>query len=158
MTWPIPKWITAVICLSAAGLTLYWGWAREFMAIDRCLDDGGGYEELWQTCEKSWLQDPKASYHVPTYTGVLDGKKVKLKLRSDASAYRMVEDGLHITGDLHTERGFDRNDNATVYVLNAFSEAHRQIRFLAFKNAEVDELVRIGADQRLQKQAVLRAR
>ena len=158
MTWHMPKWLAAVICIIAAALALYWGWAREFMAIDRCLDDGGGYEELWQTCEKSGLQDPSVSYHVPIYTGVLDGKKVKLKLRSDSSAYRMDHDGLHITGDLKTERGFDGDDNATVYVLNAFAQAHRQIRFLVSKNGKVDELVRIGPDQRLQKESVLRAR
>ena len=158
MNRPSTQCLAGLICLSAAGIALYWGWAREFIAIDRCLDQGGGYEELWQTCERSSQEDPGGAYPGPTYSGVLDGKNVELKLRGDASAYRMVEDGLRVMGDLNTERGFASDPDATVYVLNPYAKAHQQIRLRVSKNAGTDELVQVGADEPDTAKAVLRAR
>ena len=48
MTLRAPLWLLIGICLGAACVTLYFSWAKEFIAVDRCLDAGGSYEERWQ--------------------------------------------------------------------------------------------------------------
>ena len=41
MTVHTPKWLLIALCIGAACVGLYVSWAQEFIAIDRCLDDGG---------------------------------------------------------------------------------------------------------------------
>lgn len=74
MKRPSTQWLAGLICVCAAGIALYWGWARELIAID------------------------------------------------------------------------------------PYAEAHQQIRLLVSKNAEVDELVRVGNDDPDTANAILRAR
>jgi hypothetical protein len=93
----------------------------------------------------------------PVYVGTIDGQSVRLKLRDDALGYRMIAPPLRILGDLNTLRGFERDDNAVVYVLNASGEEARQIRLLLTKTGTRDELVRIGPDDKLHTKEVLRA-
>ena len=64
------------MCIGAACAGLFVSWAREFIAIDRCLDEGGRYEALWQTCSKTGAENPRTDFSVytgPVYSGVLDG-------------------------------------------------------------------------------------
>ena len=54
----MPKWVLIALCIGAACVGLYVSWAHEFIAIDRCLDDGGRYEERSQTCDKTGTDRP----------------------------------------------------------------------------------------------------
>jgi hypothetical protein len=58
MTVHTPKWLLIALCIGAACVGLYVSWAQEFIAIDRCLDDGGRYEERSQTCDKTGTDRP----------------------------------------------------------------------------------------------------
>ena len=69
----------------------------------------------------------------------------------------MIAPPLRILGDLNTLRGFELDDNAVVYVLNASGEEARKIRLLLTKTGTRDELVRIGPDDKLGTKEVLRA-
>ncbi len=146
MTLRIPPWLALAVCTIAGFVALYLSWGRAFVANDRCLDDGGRYEERWDTCNKSTQTSPRTTYNGPTYVGELDGQNIELQLRDDLLGYRMLADGQRVIGDLNTERGHDRDPNATVYVLNPFSEHDRQVRFVVTKNAGVEELVLLGPD------------
>ena len=59
MTQLMPKWFLITACIGAASVALYFSWAREFIAIDRCLDEGGRYEERSQTCDKTGTERPE---------------------------------------------------------------------------------------------------
>lgn len=160
MTVHTPKWLLIALCIGAACVGLYVSWAQEFIAIDRCLDDGGRYEALWQTCSKTGAENPRTNFTIytgPVYSGVLDGQKIQLQIRDDAQTYRMVKDGLRIEGEMNTEKGFEHQGNAVVYVLNPWAEDPMQIRLLLSKTGSGQELVLIGPNHRLQKDVTLRA-
>jgi hypothetical protein len=69
----------------------------------------------------------------------------------------MIAKPLRTVGDLNTLRGFERDDKAVVFVLNAFDEEERQIRLLVSKDSSRDELIRIGPDGKLRTNEVLHA-
>jgi hypothetical protein len=50
------KWFTWAFCLCAALVAIYFFWAKEFIAIDRCLDSGGAYDTQRQVCERDALE------------------------------------------------------------------------------------------------------
>lgn len=68
---------------------------------------------------------------------------MSLQLRDDFLGYRMVDGGLRVVGDLNTEKGFGKEDNAVVYVLNANAEDAKQLRFLLKKGEGVDSLLQV---------------
>lgn len=74
---------------------------------------------------------------------MLKGKTVRLSLRDKLLKYQMIEDGLRIVGDLNTEKGIEKDDNATVYVLNSNAEDSKQIRFVASTSGGKPELLLI---------------
>ena len=51
MTPHIPKWQLITIGLTGCLVALYFYWAQEFIAMDRCLDAGGAYNTAAQVCE-----------------------------------------------------------------------------------------------------------
>ena len=135
--------ILSIALFFASAYLAYSVWVKDFIAEDRCLDAGGAYEKVWQTCSKSMSDGPKTTFDGPVYAGSLDGKEVSLQLRDDFSGYRMVDGGLRVVGDLNTEKGFGKEDNAVVYVLNPSAEAAKQLRFLLKKGEGVDSLLQI---------------
>ena len=149
--------LSITLCFSSAYLVNS-VWVKDFIAEDRCLDAGGAYEKVWQTCSKSNSDGPKTSFGGPVYAGSLDGKEVSLQLRDDFSGYRMVDGGLRVVGDLNTEKGFGKEDNAVVYVLNPSAETSKQLRFLLKKGDGVDSLLQVSADEDLVTGAALHAR
>lgn len=160
MTVRMPKWWLIAACLGAASVALYFSWAREFIAIDRCLDEGGRYEALWQICSKTGAENPRTDFSVytgPVYSGELGGQKVHVQIRDDFQKYRMVKGRLRIEGDLNTEKGFEKNDDAVVFVLNPEADDPMQIRFLLSPSRPNEALVLIGPDHQLQKDVALRA-
>jgi hypothetical protein len=139
-------WIILILSIAlffASAYLAYSVWVKDFIAEDRCLDAGGAYEKVWQTCSKSMSDGPKTTFDGPVYAGSLDGKEVSLQLRDDFSGYRMVDGGLRVVGDLNTEKGFGKEDNAVVYVLNPSAEAAKQLRFLLKKGEGVDSLLQV---------------
>jgi hypothetical protein len=150
-------WLAVTALTGAASAAAYFLWVQNFIAIDRCMDAGGAYDMAWQVCDKSNAESISTQFTGPVYVGTIDGQSVRLKLRDDALGYRMIAPPLRILGDLNTLRGFERDDNAVVYVLNASGEEARQIRLLLTKTGTRDELVRIGPDDKLHTKEVLRA-
>jgi hypothetical protein len=162
MAAKIKKWLSIVamvaIATCMAATCLYFVWAKEFIAIDRCLDAGGVYEKDWETCNKSMSDMPKTTFTGPVYAGTLNGKKVRLQLRDDYLGYRMIENGLRTVGDLNTERGFGSDNDSVVYVLNPTGyDEPRQTRFLRTQINGVEELQPIAPGDKLQKDSPLRA-
>lgn len=160
MTLRTPLWLLIGICFGAACVALYFSWAKEFIAVDRCLDAGGSYEERWQTCNLHQIEDPAEKLSVytgPVYTGALDGQQVHLQIRDDFQTYRMVKDGLRMEGDVNTEKGFEQDHNAVVYVLDWKTDAPLQTRLLLDQHGGIAQLRLIGVDLKLQKDAALRA-
>lgn len=150
-------WLAIAACAGAALATAYFLWVQNFVAMDRCMDEGGAYDMAWQVCDKSTAESTSTQFTGMVYVGNIDGQRSRLQLRDDALGYRMIAAPLRILGDLNTLRGFERDENAVVFVLNANSEEARQIRFLLSKNSARDELVRIGPDGKLRTNEVLRA-
>ena len=149
-------WLAVTAFAGAASAAAYFLWVQNFIATDRCLDAGGAYDMAWQVCDKSNAESTSTQFTGPFYLGTIDGQSVRLQLRDDALGYRMIAPPLRILGDLNTLRGFERDDNAVVYVLNANGEETRQIRFLLSKDGNRDELIRIGPDDKLHTKEVLR--
>ncbi len=132
--------LSITLCFSSAYI-VYSVWVKDLIAEDRCLDAGGAYEKVWQTCSKSMSDGPKTTFSGPVYAGSLMGRDVSLQLRDDFLGYRMVDGGLRVVGDLNTEKGFGKEDNAVVYVLNPSAEDAKQLRFLLKKGEGVDSLL-----------------
>ena len=149
--------LSIALCFSTAYLA-YSAWVKDFIAEDRCLDAGGAYEKVWQTCSQSMSDGPKTTFSGPVYAGSLEGKEVSLQLRDDFLGYRMVDGGLRVVGDLNTEKGFGKEDNAVVYVLNPSAEAAKQIRFLFKKIDGVDSLLQVKSGEDVLTGAALHAR
>ena len=122
---------------------VYSVWVKDLIAEDRCLDAGGAYEKVWQTCSKSMSDGPKSTFSGPVYAGSLEGRDVSLQLRDDFLGYRMVDGGLRVVGDLNTEKGFAKENNAVVYVLNPSAEAAKQLRFLLKKGEGANSLLQV---------------
>lgn len=122
------------------------------------MDAGGAYDTAWQVCDKSSAESSASQYTGPVYAGTIDGQSVRLQLRNDTLGYRMITEPLRIVGDLNTLRGFERDDNAVVFVLNASDNVAQQIRLLSSKSSVADELIRIGLDDKLSTREVLRAK
>lgn len=152
------KWPLVLLCIALVGVCIFFLRAREFMAIDRCMDAGGAYEKAWKICDKSNTDAPDTRFSGPVFAGILDGKKIHLQLRDDHLGYRMINNGLRIVGDLNVERGLGKDDNAVIYVLDWTQDAAQHIRFLRVLVNGAEELQRIGPDQQLQKGAALRAK
>ena len=150
-------WLAVTAFAGAASAAAYFLWVQNFIATDRCMDAGGAYDLAWQVCDKSNAKSISTQFTGPVYVGTIDGQSVHLQLSDDALSYRMIAPPLRILGDLNTLRGFERDDNAVVYVLNASGEEARQIRLLLTKTGTRDELVRIGPDDKLHTKEVLRA-
>lgn len=53
-----------------------------------------------------------------TYYGVVDGKSVSLEIIGHGDGYRMSVDGQVTLGELNTERGFEQDENASLFILN----------------------------------------
>ena len=146
-------WLATACGIGAGLVAVYALWGQEYIAIDRCLDAGGTYNKFWTTCDKHLIENPRTQFSVytgPVFSGELNGQKVRLQVQDDFQSYRMIQNGLRTEGDVNTERGYKRDPDATVYVLNPWSEEDRQIRFLVSQNAGVEELVLLGPDGELQ--------
>ncbi|MGL5335313.1 MAG: hypothetical protein ACRC9R_04065, partial [Enterovibrio sp.] len=68
--------------------------------------------------------------------------------------YRMSVDGLITQGELNTERGFEQDENATLFILNWKQPKANQIRFVKLSK-DHSVLVRIGANGLLDKSVTL---
>jgi hypothetical protein len=49
------KLFLVVASVGAALTIVYFAWAKEFIAIDRCLDSGGAYDKQRQVCDRDTL-------------------------------------------------------------------------------------------------------
>jgi hypothetical protein len=56
----------------------------------------------------------------------------------------MMQDGQRIVGDLNTEKGIEKDDNASVYVLNPNAEDSKQNRFVTSTSGGKPKLLLIG--------------
>ena len=147
MTRPkhISRWLAIFSIVACALFVFYSGWVKSFIDEDRCLDAGGRYEATWKTCDKTDESPQGPGFSGALFVGTLQGQSIELQLRDDGLAYRMMENGRRIDGNLNTERGHGADDNAVVYVLNPSGPESRQIRLLVSKGQGDDERVLVGS-------------
>ncbi len=113
------KSITALLGIGLVSIgLLYQFWGREFIAQDRCLDAGGAYQQATQSCDHSMDDIAYDAFDGVTYYGVVDGKSVSLEIIGHGDGYRMSVDGQVTLGELNTERGFEQDENASLFILN----------------------------------------
>ncbi|MBF4280948.1 hypothetical protein EAY27_28130, partial [Vibrio anguillarum] len=128
------KSITALVGISLLSIgLLYQFWGREFIAQDRCLDAGGAYQQATQSCDHNMddiAYDAFDAFDGVIYHGVVDGKSVSLEIIGHGDGYRMSVDGLVTLGELNTERGFEQDDNASLFILNWRKPEVEQIKFV----------------------------
>jgi hypothetical protein len=144
--------ITAVIALAC--VLSYFLLLQKMVFLDRCIDAGGAYDPVLEICDKSVAEGERGQEADPIFTGTLNGETVRLRL-DGSLGYSMATPALLIKGGVNTLRGYGKDENAVVYVLNPNDVADRQITLLLSKNAVGAKLTRIGADDKLVQTDVL---
>jgi hypothetical protein len=92
------------------------------------------------------------SMQFQSYIGVVDG--VSTSLEYNDAKYRMTQGDKVIEGDFNTERGFGTDDNATVFVLNAYKPAAEQTRFVRTSTANQKSIILVK-DGKIDEKSVL---
>ncbi|MGH2438548.1 hypothetical protein [Vibrio cholerae] len=149
------KSITALlgVGLISIGL-LYQFWGREFIAQDRCLDAGGAYQQATQSCDHSMDDIAYDAFDGVTYYGMVDGKSVSLEIIGHGDGYRMSVDGQVTLGELNTERGFEQDENASLFILNWRQPEIEQIKWVKL-SSDHQRLVLVDKDGKLDTAATL---
>lgn len=70
-----------------------------------------------------------------TFTGTMNGVKVVFK-HNDYTQYRLKEGKKVTTGALNTERGFEKDEDATVYILNSDKPESEQKYFVRYTDGK----------------------
>ncbi|EGR1038741.1 hypothetical protein ID062_00525 [Vibrio cholerae] len=141
------------IGLVSIGL-LYQFWGREFIAQDRCLDAGGAYQQATQSCDHSMDDIAYDAFDGVIYRGVVDGKSVSLESIGHGDGYRMSVDGQVTLGELNTERGFEQDENASLFILNWRQPEIEQIKWVKL-SSDHQRLVLVDKDGKLDTAATL---
>jgi hypothetical protein len=139
--------------LALACVLSYFLLLQKMVFLDRCIDAGGAYDPVLEICDKSVAEGDQEVE--PIFTGKLNGETVRLRLSEDGQGYSMATSALLMKGGVNTLRGYEKDENAVVYVLNPNDVADRQITLLLSKNAVGAKLTRIGADDKLVQTDVL---
>lgn len=151
------KSITALVGIGLLSIgLLYLFWGREFIAQDRCLDAGGAYQQATQSCDHSMDDIAYDAFDGVIYHGVVDGKSVSLEIIGHGDGYRMSVDGLVTLGELNTERGFEQDDNTSLFILNWRKPEVEQIKFVKLSN-DHQRLVLVDVGGSLDTRAILSA-
>ncbi len=140
--------------LSISLLYLFWG--REFIAQDRCLDAGGACSHTTESCDHNMDDIAYDRFDSVVYRGVIDDKSITLEIIGQGDGYRMSVDGLVTLWELNTERGFEQDDNASLFILNWRKPDVEQIKFVKLSN-DHQRLVLVDVNGNLDTRAILSA-
>ena len=95
------------------------------------------------------------SYSEPTerYIGTANGSEVIFE-HTNYTSYKLAKDGVMITGELNTERGFGDDDDATVFVLDWQKPVQEQSYFVKL-TASPTTLQALTSDRTINSTSVL---
>ncbi|KFD80617.1 hypothetical protein DA89_2046 [Vibrio paracholerae] len=88
------------------------------------------------------------------YHGVVDGKSVSLEIIGHGDGYRMSVDGQVTLGELNTERGFEQDENASLFILNWRQPEIEQIKWVKL-SSDHQRLVLVDKDGKLDTAVTL---
>lgn len=131
-------------------------WGREVIAQDRCLEADGSYNQQKGTCDHNIDDFSYKKFDGIVYRGVINAKPITLEIIGQGDGYRMSVDGQVTLGELNTERGFNHDENASLFILNWQQPESEQIKFVRLsKNYSV--LFGVNANGELDNTATLHA-
>ncbi|MGL5336507.1 MAG: hypothetical protein ACRC9R_10275, partial [Enterovibrio sp.] len=121
------------IALAAAALVVLSGCAlaelgSEASGADNCQRVNRSYLRPSRHCQHYTNNTFYQKFDGVVYRGVIDAKPVTLEIIGRGDKYRMSVDGLITQGELNTERGFEQDENATLFILNWKQPKANQIR------------------------------
>ncbi len=146
--------LIGVLILLASLVYMLWG--REFFAQDRCLDTGGSYNQQKGTCDHNIDDFTYKKFDSVIYRGVINAKLMTLEIIGQGNGYRMSIDGQVTMGELNTERGFNHDENASLFILNWQKPESEQIKFVKLSK-DYSVLVMVNANGQLDNTATLNA-
>lgn len=135
-----------------------WGYAQqaEVSEADNCQHISGS-EQHTDQCEHNTDNTVYDKFDGVVYRGVIDAKPVTLEIIGQGDRYRMTVDGLVTLGELNTERGFEQDENASLFILNWQQPEAEQIKFVKLSK-DHSVLVRVDANGQLDNTATLHTR
>ncbi|MCR4534233.1 hypothetical protein OCF84_02975 [Shewanella xiamenensis] len=136
-----------------------WGYAQqapEVSEANHCQPVSGSEQHSGQ-CEHNADNTAYDKFDGVVYRGVIDTKPVTLEIIGQGDRYRMTVDGLVTLGELNTERGFEQDENASLFILNWKQPEAEQIKFVKLSK-DHSVLVRVDANGQLDNTAILHTR
>jgi hypothetical protein len=119
---------TLVAVVTVAAFYLFF--LSDFIKQDKCLDSGGSFDKVTTTCNYSMEDIPYNKFDGVIYSGVIKSKSVTFEVIGTGDAYRLSSDGNYILGQLNTEKGFQDESNATVFILDWQDSESEKIKFV----------------------------
>lgn len=136
-----------------------WGYALqapEVSEADNCQHVSGS-EQHSDHCERNADNTAYDKFDGVVYRGVINAKPVTLEIIGKGNQYRMTVDG-HVTlGELNTERGFEQDENASLFILNWQQPEAEQIKFVKLSK-DHSLLVWVDANGQLDNTATMHTR
>lgn len=129
----------------------------EVSGADNCQDLSGLYQQHTVRGERNLDNIAYQKFDGVVYRGVIKALPVTLEIIGRGDRYRLSVDGLVTLGELNTERGFEQDENASLFILNWQQPKADQIRFVKLSK-DHSALVRVDANGQLNRCAILRAR
>ncbi len=135
-----------------------WGYVQqaEVSEANHCQPVSGSEQHSGQ-CERSADNTAYDKFDGVVYRGVINTKPVTLEIIGQGNQYRMTVDGLVTFGELNTERGFEQDENASLFILNWQQPEAEQIKFVKLSK-DHSVLVRVDANGQLDNTAILHTR
>ena len=136
-----------------------WGYAQqapEVSEANHCQPVSGSEQHSGQ-CEHNADNTAYDKFDGVVYRGVINTKPVTLEIIGQGNQYRMNVDGLVTFGELNTERGFEQDENASLFILNWQQPEAEQIKFVKLSK-DHSVLVRVDANGQLDNTATLHTR
>ncbi|MGL4835928.1 MAG: hypothetical protein ACRC22_00230 [Shewanella sp.] len=129
----------------------------EVSGADNCQDLSDLYQQHTVRGERNLDNIAYQKFDGVVYRGVIKALPVTLEIIGRGDRYRLSVDGLVTLGELNTERGFEQDENASLFILNWQQPKADQIRFVKLSK-DHSALVRVDANGQLNRCAILRAR
>ncbi|WP_374907476.1 hypothetical protein [Shewanella xiamenensis] len=136
-----------------------WGYAQQAPEVSEAnhCQPVSSSEQHSDQCEHNADNTAYDKFDGVVYRGVIDTKPVTLEIIGQGDRYRMTVDGLATFGELNTERGFEQDENASLFILNWQQPEAEQIKFVKLSK-DHSVLVRVDANGQLDNTAILHTR
>ncbi|ESE40621.1 hypothetical protein [Shewanella decolorationis] len=136
-----------------------WGYAQQAPEVSEAnhCQPLSGSEQHSDQCEHSADNTAYDKFDGVVYRGVINTKPVTLEIIGQGDRYRMTVNGLVTLGELNTERGFEQDENASLFILNWQQPEAEQIKFVKLSK-DHSVLVRVDANGQLDNTSTLHTR